>query len=104
MARAVVTAHANLKPERWSKAQLLDGFNKSRKLQRVQATKLHEEAQVEISDYGNDLNDVETIVKHLNTEVNIIDSEQFNTIIYTANKDSDDKIYPLKTRNHFKNQ
>ena len=33
--------------------------------------------------------------------MNIIDSEQFNSIIYTANKGSKDKIYLLKRRNHF---
>ena len=32
---------------------------------------------------------------------NIIDAEQFNSIVYTANKGSEDKIYLLKTRNHF---
>ena len=45
---------ANLHPEKWTKTQLQDGFNKSRKLQEKQALKLHEEAQVEINDYGND--------------------------------------------------
>ena len=51
LARAIVTAHANLKPERWSKTQLKNGFNSSRKLQRLQAMELHEEANVEINDY-----------------------------------------------------
>ena len=37
LARAIVTAHANLKPERWSNTQLKNGFNSSRKLQRLQA-------------------------------------------------------------------
>ena len=95
------TAYANLKPERWSKTQLQDGFNKSRKLQKKQALKLHEEAQVEINDYGNDLSDIETFAKHLGIEINIIDAEQFNSIIHTANKGSEDKIYLLKRRNHF---
>ena len=35
LARAIVTAYANLKPERWSKTQLQDGFNKSRKLKKT---------------------------------------------------------------------
>ena len=78
-----------------------NGFNKSRKLQLVQALKLHEEANVEINDYGNDLSDVETFAKHLGIKINIIDAEQFNSIVYTANKGSNDKIYLLKTRNHF---
>ena len=37
LARAIVTAYANLKPEGWSKTKLQDGFNKSRKLQKKQA-------------------------------------------------------------------
>ena len=101
LARAVVTALANLHPERWSNTQLKNGFNSSRKLQRLQAMKLHEDAHVEVNDYGNDLSDIETFAKHLDVEINIIDAEQFNNIIYTANKGSEDKIYLLKNRNHF---
>ena len=63
--------------------------------------KLHEEANVEINDYGNDLSDIEKFAKHLGIEINIIDAEHFNSIIYTANKGSEDKVYLLKTRNHF---
>ena len=101
LARAVITSLANLHPERWSKPQLRNGFNSSRKLQRVQAMKLHEEANVESNDYGNDLSDIEKFAKHLGIEINIIDAEQFNSIIYIANKGSEDKIYLLKNRNHF---
>ena len=81
--------------------QLHNGFNKSGKLQRDQALKLHKEAQVDINDYGNDLSDVETFAKHLEIGINIINAEQFNSIVYTANKGSEDKIYLLKRRNHF---
>ena len=101
LARAIVTAHANLRPERWSNTQLKNGFNSSRKLQRLQAMKLHEDAHVEINDYGNDLSDIETFAKHIDIEINVIDAEQFNNIIYTANKCSEDKIYLLKMKNHF---
>ena len=101
LARSIVTALANLQPEKWTKTQIHDGFNKSRKIQKEQAMKLHEEAYVEINDYGNDLSDVEKFAKHLNIEINIIDSEMFNSIIYTANKGAEYKIYLLKTRNHF---
>ena len=101
LARSIVTAYASLKPERWSNTQLKNGFNSSRKLQRLQAMKLHEDAHVEINDYGNDLSDIEKFAKHLRIEINIIDAEQFNSIVYTANKGSKDKIYLLKTRNHF---
>ena len=109
LARSVVTSLANLHPERWSKTQLKNGFNSSGKLQRDQAMKLHEEANIEINDYGNDLSDVEKFAKHLGIEINIIDAEQFNSIVYTANhrssktksRGSEDKIYLLKRRNHF---
>lgn len=97
LARAVVTAFSNIKTESWSKTQIQDGFNKLRKLQRDQALKLHEEADVEI----NDLEDVNEFANHLNVEINIIDSEQFNEIIYTANKGCYDKSYVYKSRNHF---
>ena len=101
LARSIVTAMANLRPEKWTKTQLHDGFNKSRKLQKEQAMKLHEEANVEINNYGNDLSDIEKFAKHLGIEINIIDAEQFNSIVHTANKGSEDKVYLLKTRNHF---
>ena len=101
LARSIVMAMANLHSERWTKTQLHDGFNKSRKLQKEEAMKLHEEANVEINDYGNDLSDIEKFAKHLGIEINIIDAKQFNSIIYTANKGSEDKVYLLKNRNHF---
>ena len=102
LARSIVTACANLKPKCWTKTQVQDGFNKSRKLQKDQALKLHKDADVEINDYGNDLNvNVNKFANYLNIEINIIDSEQFNEIIYTANKGHEDKIYLYKTRNHF---
>ena len=101
LARSIVTAMANLHPEEWTKTQLKNGFNSSRKLQRDKAMKLHEEAHVEINDYGNDLSDIEKFARHLGIEINIIDAEQFNNIVYTANKGPEDKIYLLKTRNHF---
>ena len=63
--------------------------------------KFHKEANIEINNYGNDLSNVETFAKHIRIEVNIIDAEQFNSIIYTANKGTECKIYLLKMRNHF---
>ena len=50
LARSIVTALANLHPENWSTTQLKNGFNASRKLQKDEALKLHEEANVEIND------------------------------------------------------
>ena len=101
LSRSIVRAMANLHPEKWTKTQLQDGFNKSRKLQEKQALKLHQKAQVEINNYGNDLSDVEAFAKHLGIEINLIDAEQFNSMVYTANKGAKDKIYLLKNRNHF---
>ena len=101
LARAIVTAYANLHPENYTTTQLKDGFNKSRKLQQIYAKDLHNNANVEINDYGNSLEDVNTFASHLEVEINIIDYEQFNQIIYTANKGKTDKIYLYKTRNHF---
>ena len=63
--------------------------------------KLHEEENVYINDYGNHLSDVVIFAKNLDIEINIIDAEQFNSIIYTANQGLEDKIYLLKTRNQF---
>ena len=65
LARSIVMAMANLRPEKWTKTQLHDGFNKSRKLQEKQAMKLHEETHVEINDYGNDLSDIESLLNTL---------------------------------------
>ena len=63
--------------------------------------KLHEDADVELNDYLKDLSDVETFAKHTGIEINIIDAEQFNSIVYTVNRSTEDKIYQLKTRNRF---
>ena len=93
LARSIVTAYTNLKPERWTKTQIQDGFNVSRKLQKVQALKLHQDADVVINDYRNDVSDVDKFAKQLNIEINIVNSEQFNEIIYTANKGCGYKIY-----------
>ena len=101
LARAIVTAYANLHPENYTTTQLKDGFNKSRKLQEIQAKELHNNANVEINEYGNSLEDVNSFASHLDVEINIIDSEQFNEIIYTSNNGKTDKIYLYKTRNHF---
>ena len=92
---------ANLHPEQWTKTNVHDGFNKSRKLQKDETLKLHINAEVEINDHGNDLDDIKVFSKYLNIEINIFDSEQLNKLIFTANKGANDKIYLLKTRNHF---
>ena len=101
LARAIVTAYANLHPENYTTTQLKDVLNKSRKLQEIQAKELHNNGNVEINDYGNSLEDINTFASFLEIEINIIDSEQFNEIIYTANKGKTEKNYLYKTRNHF---
>ena len=101
LARAIVTAHANLNKDQWTKSQLMDGFNKSRLLQKTEALKLHEEAGVPISDHGNTLEDVDTFAKHLGIQINVIDTDYFNEIIHTANPDSTNIIYIHKNKNHY---
>ena len=83
--------------------QLCDGFNKSRKLQKVEAMKLHMEAGVEINDFRSTLEDVNTFANHLGVQINIVDSDHFNEIIYTTNEESDEgkMIYLYKNKNHY---
>ena len=81
--------------------QLKDGLNKNRKLQEIEAEELHNNANVEINDYANSLEGINTCASFLDIEINIIDSEQFNEIICTANKGKTGKIYLIKTRNYF---
>lgn len=51
-------SQANLHPENWTKSEIHNGFNSSRKLQETEALKLHERTGVEIKPYGNDLKKV----------------------------------------------
>ena len=103
LARSIVTANANINKSKWTKSQLSDGFNKSRKLQEKEALKLHEEAGVEINDFGSTLEDVNVFAKHLGIQINIVDADYFNEIIYTSEGESiDDKIiYLYKNKNHY---
>ena len=103
LARAIVTAHALLNPSKWTKSQIKNGFKASRKLQEDEARKLHEEAGVEISDHGNTLEDVDTFARHLGVQINVVDADYFNEIIYTTEQDSVDgkMIYLYKNKNHF---
>ena len=103
LARAIVTAQAHINKSKWTKSQLKDGFNKSRKLQEDEARKLHEEAGVEINDYGNTLEDVNTFAKHLGIQINIVSQDYFNEIIHTTDEDAVDGkvIYLHKNKNHY---
>ena len=101
--QAIVTANALINKSKWTKSQLSDGFKKSRKLQEKEALKLHEEAGVEINEYGNTLEDVNTFAKHLGIQINIVDADYFNEIIYTSEGESIDGkiIYLYKNKNHY---
>ena len=103
LARAIVTAHALVNPSKWTKSQIKNGFKASRKLQEDEALKLHEEAGVEINDHGNTLEDVDKFAKHLGVQINIVDADYFNEIIYTTEQGSVDGkiIYIYKNKNHY---
>ena len=101
LSRAIVTAVANNNKEKYTKSQIKNGFNDSRTLPRTEALKLHEDAGVVITDYGNTLEDVDTFAKHLGVQINIVDADYFNEIIHTANPDADDMIYLYKNKNHY---
>ena len=101
LARAIVTAHANLNKDQWPKSQIRDGFNGSRLLQKTEALRLHEEAGVPVSDHGNTLEDINTFSKHLGVQINVVDTDYFNEIIHTANPESTNIIYLHKNKNHY---
>ena len=103
LARAIVTAHALLNPSKWTRSQIKNGFKDSRKLQEDEARRLHEEAGVGVSDHGSTLEDVATFARHLGVQINVVDADYFNEIIYTTEQDSVDgkMIYLYKNKNHF---
>ena len=102
LARAIVTALANLNKTKWTRSQLKNGFNASRKLQTDEARKLHAEANVEPNEFGSTLEDIDTFAKHLNIQINIIDGDNFNELIYaTTNDFPNGMIYLYKLNNHF---
>ena len=103
LARAIVTAQANINKSKWTKSQIKNGFNQSKKLQGDEARKLHEDAGVEINDHGNTLEDVNTFAKHLGIQINIVDIDYFNEIIHTTEEDAVDGkiIYLHKNKNHY---
>ncbi len=100
LARAIVTAYANINKHKWTSAEL-QAFRKSRKLQKVEALKLHEEADVEVNDFGNTLEDVKKFANHLGIQINIVNGDQFNEIIYSTDEAGDHMIYLYKNKNHF---
>ena len=103
LARSIVTAVANINKQKWTKSQLQDGFNRSRKLQRDEAVKLHEEAGVEINEFGSTLEDIKRFANHLKVQINVVDSDQFNDLIFTSENEHapQQMIYLYKNNNHF---
>ena len=66
------------------------------------AEKLHEEAGVEINEFGSTLEDVIKFANHLKIQINIVDFEYFNELILTTeNEHNNQMIYLLKNKNHF---
>ena len=101
LARAIVTAHANLNKDKWTTSQLKNGFNKSRCLQGSEAKKLQEDAGVPISGHGCTLEDVNTFAKQLGVQISVVNTDYFNKIIHTANPGADKNIYLHKNKNHY---
>ena len=102
LARAIVTAVANINKTQWTTSQLSYGFNRSKKLQKKMAEKLHEEAGVEINEFGSTLEDVIKFANHLKIQINIVDFENFNELLLTTeNEHNNQMIYLLKNKNHF---
>ena len=56
---------------------------------------------MDITDYGNTLEDIDTFAKHLGIQINIVDADYFNEIIYTTNTDATETIYIYKNKNHY---
>ena len=66
------------------------------------AEKLHEEAGVEINEFGSTLEDVIKFANHLKIQINIVDFEYFNELLLTTeNEHNNQMIYLLKNKNHF---
>ena len=102
LARAIVTALANINRGKWTKSQLKNGFNASQKHQATEARKLHTEAGVYPNEFGSTLEDVDIFARHLSIQINIIDGNNFNELIHTTNNHFDNgMIYLYKSNNHF---
>jgi hypothetical protein len=74
-------------------------------LQETEALKLHEEAGVNINEFGNTLEDVNKFAKHLGIQINIVDGDLFNEMIHTTDNEVEsaesNMIYLCKNKNHF---
>ena len=101
LARAIVMALAIQEPEKWTTSQLHNGIKKGRVLQTKLANDLHAESGVSINDWGNDFSDVQKISEHLEVQINILDAEQFNEVVYSSTPDRPKKIYLYKDKDHY---
>ena len=101
LARAIVTALAIQEPEKWTASQLHNGIKKGRALQTKLARDLHAESGVSVNDWGNDFSDVQKISEHLEVQINILDAEQFNEVVYSSTPDRPKKIYLYKDKDHY---
>ena len=101
LARAIVTALANQEPEKWTASQLHNGIKKGRALQTKLARDLHAESGVFVNDWGNDFSDVQKISEYLGVQINIVDAEQFNEVVYSSTPDRPKKIYLYKDKDHY---
>lgn len=65
--------------------------------------RLHNEAGVEVNEFGNTLEDVNIFAKHLGIQINIADGDNFNKIIHTSEEESvaGRMIYLYKNSNYF---
>ena len=103
-ARAIVTGFANLNPKGlWSKSQIKNGFNASKKLQTTEAQRLHKESGVSVNEFGSTIEDLNSFAEHLNVQISVIDGDNNNTLIHTSPNTyaNDMRIYLFKTDNHF---
>jgi len=98
LARAIVTAMANVNKDKWTKTQIQNDFNRSRKLQRDEALQLHEESGVKINDFGSTLEDVKTFANDLGIQINIVDADYFNEIIFTSDNHFEKKIICIRIK------
>ena len=101
LARAIVTAMAIQEPEKWTASELHNGIKKGRALQTKLACALHAESGVDINDWGNDFKDVQKLSEYLEVQINILDADQFNEVVYSSTPDHPKKIYLYKDKDHY---
>ena len=79
--------------------QRMDLINRE-SCRKMEALKLHEEANVPVNEYGSTLEDVKKFSEYLGVQVNIVDGDQFNNLIFSS-EEVGDMVYLYKNGNHF---